>query len=310
MSDAAPVYDVIIIGGGPAGLTAALYAGRARLKTVVLEKGVPGGQAASTDLIDNYPGFPKGITGPELSQLLEEQARKFEAEIVYTEVEKVQKTDALFEVQTLDGPYTGRTVIVATGANPVTLDVPGESELRGRGVSYCATCDGAFFKDKAVAVVGGGDSALTEGMFLTKFASSVTVIHRRDQLRAVKSLQEEAFANPKFRFIWNTVVRRIEGQGKVERLVLWDKVQQKESLLPVDGVFIYVGMRPNTAFLEGFLPLAEGGYIAADARQRTSIPGLFAAGDVCQKPLRQLVTAVADGAVAAAEAEKYIEGRD
>lgn len=308
-------YDVVIIGGGPAGLTAAIYAGRARLRTAVVEKGIAGGQAANTDKIDNYPGFPDGITGPELSQAMERQASKFGAEFVYGDVAGVLKEEGgsregQFTVELVEAePVRGRTLIIATGADPVKLGVPGEERLRGRGVSYCATCDGAFFKDKSVAVIGGGDSALSEAIFLTRYAKEVIIIHRRDELRAVKSLQEQAMANEKIRFIWNTVVREIKGERTVEALTLFSKVDEKESELPVDGVFIYIGMKPNTAFLKGFLATDDAGYIEAGENTHTAIPGVFAAGDVRAKSLRQLVTAVSDGAVAAMEAEAYLEER-
>lgn len=306
--------DVLIIGGGPAGLTAAIYAGRARLRTAIVEKGIAGGQAANTDQIDNYPGFPEGITGPELSQAMEKQAAKFDAEFVYGDVtglhEENSGTVRHFAVEMADTePARGRTLIIATGADPVKLGVPGEERLRGRGVSYCATCDGAFFRDKVVAVVGGGDSALTEALFLTRYAKEVIIIHRRNELRAVKSLQEEAAANGKIRFVWNTVVREVKGERTVESLALLDKTTGKETELPANGVFIYVGMKPNTAFLKGFLATDDAGYVKTGEDMRTAIPGVFAAGDVRAKTLRQLVTAVADGAIAAMQAEEYLQAR-
>lgn len=300
------IYDVIIVGGGPAGLTAALYAGRSLLSTLLLEKMLPGGQAATTDRIENYPGFPGGISGADLMQRMEEQAREFGVEIGSGEVNRLEVDKDIFKLYTDEGIYRGRTVILASGARERKLGVPGEEEFRGRGVSYCATCDGAFYKDKHVVVVGGGDSAVEEGLYLTRFASKVTLIHRRDQLRAVKSAQERAFANPKMAFLWDTVVEEIQGTRMVEKLRLKNVKTGQTSELAADGVFIYVGMEPNSEFLRGVVDLDPNGYVITDENMATSLPGVFAAGDLRRKPLRQVSTAVGDGATAAMAAERYL----
>ncbi|MDN5293327.1 MAG: thioredoxin reductase [Eubacteriales bacterium] len=300
-------YDVIIIGGGPAGLTAGLYAGRANLKTALVERGMPGGQAATTEMIENYPGFPEGIMGPELMMRMADQARRFGVEFVTTNVERVREEDGRFILSCTDREMVGRALIIATGAEPKELGVKGERELRGRGVSYCATCDGAFFRDKKVAVVGGGDAAVEEALFLTKLVDKVYLIHRRDALRATKVLQERAFANPKIEFIWNTTVAEILGTDKVEALLLQDAKTGEKRSIAVDGIFIYIGMKPNTEFIRELARVDEGGYLITDDNLMTSIPGIFAAGDVRQKKLRQVITAAADGAMAAVAVEKYLE---
>lgn len=300
-------YDVIIIGGGPAGLAAGLYAGRAKLKTLLLEQMLAGGQAATTDLIENYPGAPEGITGPQLTERMEEQAKKFGVEFLMAQVTGVDLKGREKVVITSEGSYKGKTVIIATGATHRKLGCPGEEEFTGRGVSYCATCDGAFYEDLPVAVVGGGDSAITEALFLTKFASRVYVIHRRDALRATKVVQDKAFAEPKIEFIWNSVVEEIKGGEMVEEVRLKNVKTGALQDLPVKGVFIYVGLVPNTEFLKGQVKLDERGYIPVSANMETDVPGVFAAGDVTVKLLRQVVTAVGDGATAAVAAEKYIE---
>lgn len=300
-------YDVIIIGGGPAGLTAGLYAGRANLKTALVERGMPGGQAATTEMIENYPGFPEGIMGPELMLRMADQARRFGVEFVTTNVERVREEDGRFILSCTDREMVGRALIIATGAEPKELGVKGERELRGRGVSYCATCDGAFFRDKKVAVVGGGDAAVEEALFLTKLVDKVYLIHRRDALRATKVLQERAFANPKIEFIWNTTVAEILGTDKVEALLLQDVKTGEKRSIAVDGVFIYIGMKPNTEFIRELVRVDEGGYLITDDNLMTSVPGIFAAGDVRQKKLRQVITAAADGAIAAVAVEKYLE---
>ncbi|NPV79963.1 MAG: FAD-dependent oxidoreductase [Firmicutes bacterium] len=339
------IYDLVVVGGGPAGLAAAIYGGRANLKTVLLERGATGGQAATTFRVENYPGFPDGVGGPELMQMMEEQAKAFGAEVTFGEVQGIRMERSAshgaescgqagdgpggahvssgasigidssesaiewmgpFVVASTSGEIRGKTVIIATGTEPARLGVPGETELRGRGVSYCATCDGAFFRDKSVVVVGGGDSAIEEAIFLTRFAKTVMVVHRRDVLRATKILQQRAFDNPKIQFAWNSVVTTIVGTNKVEGVRLRNTKDGSERDLLADGVFIYVGSRPNTEFLKGFLSLSAQGYIVTDERMRTQIGGIFAAGDVRQKTLRQIVTAVSDGAIAAVEAEKLI----
>lgn len=301
------VYDVLIIGGGPAGLTAALYAARSRLKAVVLERGMAGGQAATTHKIENYPGFPDGILGPDLGQALEQQATNFGAEFVQTEIEGVDLSGDLKTVKAYEGEYKGRTLILATGADPKKLGVKGEEELRGRGVSYCATCDGAFFKDQEVIVVGGGDAAVEEALFLTRFAKKVSIVHRRDQLRAAPVIQERAKANEKVAFIWDSVVDEIKGEKHVEGVVVKNVKTGETKTVPAAGIFIYVGLVPNTALLKGQVGLDPQGYILAGEDTMTSKPGVFAAGDCRKKPLRQVVTAVSDGAVAAMAATKNLE---
>ncbi|MCL4425415.1 MAG: thioredoxin-disulfide reductase [Firmicutes bacterium] len=303
------VYDVIIVGGGPAGLTAALYAGRSLLSTLLLEKMLPGGQAATTDRIENYPGFPGGISGADLMQRMEEQAREFGVEIGSGEVTRLEVDNGIFKLYTDEGISLGRTVILASGARERKLGVPGEEEYRGRGVSYCATCDGAFYKGKQVVVVGGGDSAVEEGLYLTRFAGKVTLIHRRDQLRAVKTAQERAFANPKMAFVWDTVVEEIMGTRMVENLRLKNVKTGQISELAADGVFIYAGMEPNSEFLQGLVEMDSSGYVISDENMATSLPGVFAAGDLRKKSLRQVSTAVGDGATAAMAAERYLSER-
>ncbi|GAV22999.1 thioredoxin-disulfide reductase [Carboxydothermus pertinax] len=298
--------ELVIIGGGPAGLAAAIYGARAALNPLILERGVPGGQAATTEWIENYPGFEDGIGGFELMVHMQRQAEKFGAEFKNADVMSIKKENGIFNLATTIGDINAKTIIVATGAEPKELNVPGEKEFRGRGVSYCATCDGNFFRGKTVAVVGGGDSALEEAIYLTKLVEKVYLIHRREGFRAAKVIQERAKANPKIEFVLNTVVEEIAGERKVEKVVVKNVKTGEKSEIPIDGVFIYVGLKPNTAFLEGLLEL-ENGYIKTDDKMATAIPGLFAAGDVRVKDLRQVVTAVADGAQAAVSAEKYLE---
>ncbi len=305
----ADVKDLTIIGGGPAGLTAALYAARARMTTLVLEQGLPGGQMATTDEVANYPGFPDAVSGAELSDLMRRQAEEFGAELELAEVERVAQEGDEFVLATTGGERRSRTVIIASGATHRKLGVPGEDHLQGRGVSYCATCDGAFFRDQHVFVVGGGDTAVQEGTFLTRFASRVTVIHRRDQLRATKVLQEKAFANPKVEFVWDSVVEEILGDQVVNGVRVRNVKTGETRALPGEGVFIFVGILPNTAFLHGFVDLDASGYVLTDAELRTSRPGVFAAGDVRTTPLRQVATAVGDGAMAAVMAEHWLEER-
>ncbi len=302
------LYDLIIIGGGPGGFTAGLYAARARLATLLLEKGVPGGQAAVTSHIENYPGFPDGVDGPELGQRLKDQAVRFGLEVASADVTQVTLEDALKLVHTDQGVFQAKALIIATGTQSAGLGVPGEQELKGRGVSYCATCDGAFFRDKTVAVVGGGDSAIDETLFLTRFVQEAIIIHRRDALRATKILQDRALANAKIRFQWNSVVDQIVGQDTVQAVVVRNVKTGQKTTLPVDGVFIYIGLRPNTAFLGNLLQLDERGYIIANEEMETSAPGVFAVGDVRVKSLRQVITACADGAIAAVNADKYLQG--
>jgi len=299
--------ELVIIGGGPAGLSAGIYAARAAIKTVLLERGIPGGLVVSSQHIENYPGFESGISGPELMAQMEKQARRFDLEIRFADVWVIQPAGSEIILETDHGRISAGAIIVATGVQPNLLGVKGEFELTGRGVSYCATCDGAFFRGKRVAVVGGGDAAVEEAMFLTKFAERVFVIHRRGELRATKIIQQRAFTNPKIEFVWHSVVDEILGGDMVESLTVRDVRDHKTTSLDVDGVFIYVGYRPNSSLVEDLVELDEKGYIITDENMRTNRPGIFAAGDIRQKLLRQVVTAVADGAIAAVAAEKYLE---
>jgi thioredoxin reductase (NADPH) len=303
MSDS---HELIIIGGGPAGLTAGLYATRARLNTLLIDKGMPGGQIVNAEMVENYPGFPEGIPGMELASLMEQQAMKHGLEVTMAEVTGVEIGGADRVVQTSEGTYRAPALIIASGSEHGKLGVPGEEELRGKGVSYCATCDGAFFRDQEVAVVGGGNVALNDALFLTRFASKVIVIHRRDELRATKILQERAFAQPKIEFLWDTVLRSIEGEGQVKQLRLMNVKTEQESALEVSGVFMAVGLRPNTDYLEGALALTPEGFILVDSRMETSMPGVYAAGDIRAGSPRQVSSAVGDGATAAISAEGYL----
>jgi len=302
------IYDVVIIGGGPAGLTAGLYTARARLKSLLIEKGLPGGLVTTTEWVENYPGFEEGIMGVELAQKMEKQAVKFGLEIIQGTVMDISSSKKIKGIS-LEGDlhYEAKTIILATGAHPRLLKIEGEDEFRGKGVSYCATCDGAFYKGKKIAVVGGGDSAVQEAIFLTKFAEMVYVIHRRDQLRAEKILQERAFSNPKIKFIWNSVPEKISGDDGVNALHIRNLKACENSVLDVQGVFIYIGYNPNTEFLKGLVDLDENNYIITDKNMAASTPGIYAAGDVRNKPLKQIATAVGDGATAAMAAVKYIE---
>ncbi|MGB9857380.1 MAG: thioredoxin-disulfide reductase [Dictyoglomaceae bacterium] len=302
-----PEQDVIIIGGGPAGLTAGIYAGRSRLRTLLIEESLLGGLAALTAVIENYPGFPEGITGEELSRRLEEQARKFGTKILEASVLELRLNGNWKIVETTKGTFKAPAVIICTGTKPKKLGVPGEKEFLGKGVSYCAVCDGAFFTGKKVAVVGGGDSAVEEALYLARLAEEVIIIHRRDTLRAEKITQEKAFANPKIKFLWSHIVKAIEGEKKVERLILEDLKTKEEKVLPIDGVFIYIGLSPQTELYVSLLKLDSNGFIITDENMHTSVPGIFAAGDIRAKSLRQIVTALADGAIAASEAGKYLE---
>lgn len=302
-------YDITIIGGGPAGLTAAIYAARSLRKVAVLEKGVPGGQIAMTDMIENYPGFPEGISGMELMQKFEEQAKKFGTEFINLfDVNEIKKTEEGFTIESADGrELFSKTIIIATGQNPRNLGVPGEGEFTGRGVSYCATCDGAFFRGKKVAVVGGGNSAIQEAIYLTRFAESVTVIHRRNQLRADRILQERAFQNEKIRFHWDSVVTEIKGDTLLKSLVIKNVKTGEEFEEGFDGLFIYIGYKPNTDFLKDFVELDEGGFIKTNEELETSVKGVFACGDVRNNSLKQVSVAVGEGALAAVNAEKFLE---
>ena len=299
-------YDVVIIGGGPAGLTAGIYAGRAQLKTVIVEKGLPGGQIAQTDEVENYPGFPEGISGPELASRMVRQAEKFGARIVMDEVLGLEKAEGGYLVRGYERNYRARAVIVATGANPRRLGVPGEDKFYGRGVSTCATGDGFFYRDKEVVGVGGGDAAVEEGIFLTKFARKVTLVHRRDELRANKVAQKRAFQNPKMHFLFSHVVTEILGEDQVTGVRLKNLKTGEEYVYPTDGVFVFIGHEPNTAFLKGVVELRPDGYIAVRDEVFTSEPGIFAAGDVADPIYRQLTTSVGAGTRAAMMAERYL----
>ena len=299
-------YQLIIIGGGPAGLSAGLYATRARLSTLLVERAIPGGQIINAELVENYPGFPQGISGAELGSLMEQQATKYGLEIIMAEVEGVEVGAEEKIVHTSEGQYRAKALIIAGGSEHSKLGVPGEEELRGRGVSYCATCDGAFFKDQVIAVVGGGNVAINDALFLTRFASKVIVIHRRDQLRATKILSEGAFARPKIEFLWDTVVESIGGDGQVRELGLRNVKTGTESKLEVSGIFVAVGLRPNTSYLEGVVALSPEGFILVNGQMETGVPGVFAAGDIRAGSARQVSSAVGDGATAAISAERYL----
>lgn len=299
-------FDVIIIGGGPAGLTAALYCGRARLKTVILEKGVPGGELLNTARIEDYPGFEE-ISGQELAERMERQARKFGVEIKLDEAVEVAAEGDRKRVVAEGGIYSAGAVIVAAGGKPKKLDVPGEGELTGRGVSYCALCDGPFFQDQVIAVVGGGNTAVEEADFLTRFGRKVVIIHRGDRFKAHKVSQERAFANPKIEVRWNTSVDAITGRDQVEAVALKSVSGEQREELPVGGVFIFIGFTPNN--IKEHAKHDQSGFFLTDERMETSIPGLFAVGDIRAQPIRQITNATADGTVAAVMAQKYLEER-
>ena len=301
------IENVIIIGAGPAGLSAALYAGRANLNPLVLTGPTPGGQLALSINVENYPGFPEGINGSKLADLFEKSAEKFGARLVYDSVTKVDFSEHPYKVSTYSEEYQTKALIIAIGAVPNKLDVPGEEEFRGKGVSYCATCDGWFFRDKRIAVVGGGDSALEEGIFLTQYASSVTIIHRRDALRAGAVLQERAKRNEKINFLWNTIVAEIKGEDTVKKLILENTKNGEKFEMDFDGLFIFIGHKPNTEMFEGKLEMDEDGYLITDQRFRTKQAGVFAAGEVQDPWYRQVVTSAGMGAAAAMEVRKFLE---
>ena len=302
-------YQVIIIGGGPAGLTAGLYCARSKLNTLLIERGVIGGQITYADRVENYPGFPQGISGIELGQLMHQQATAYGLQTLLAEVTSLVPNQLHNLVSTSEGKFVAESVIIASGSQFRKLRVPGETELLGKGVSYCATCDGPLFRDKAVAVIGGGDAALTEALYLSKFASKVLVIHRRNQLRASKILQEKAMVEPKIEFIWDTLVAQIEGEGAVRQLRLKKTKDVTISTLPVAGVFVAIGLEPNTSYLKRVLPLDKGGYLITNEVMETEIPGVLAAGDVRHNSARQAITAAGDGATAALSAERFLNWR-
>jgi thioredoxin reductase (NADPH) len=301
------VYEVIIIGGGPGGLTAGLYTSRARLSTLLIESALFGGQMTTTELIENYPGFPQGVTGDELSRLMEDQAKKFGMKTVTQEVVKVSLEGDMKVVQTYESAYRCEALIVSTGTEYRKLGVPGEKEFAGKGVSYCATCDGAFFRDSQIVVVGGGDSALTEALFLTKFARELTIIHRRDALRGTKIYQERALASPKIKFLWNSIVQEIKGDSTVRSINVKNVKTGEIKEVETEGVFLFVGLVPRTQFLKGVVQMDDAGYILTNEDCETSAKGILAVGDCRKKLLRQIATAVGDGATAAFAAEKFLE---
>ncbi len=301
---------VLIIGAGPAGLSAALYAARAELNPVVLTGMTMGGQASVTHIIENYPGFPEGLAGPELGELFKQQAERFGAEIVFDTAIEVELDTKPYKVKTYAAEYLADTIIIATGATPRHLEIPGEEEFTGRGVSYCGTCDGFFFKNKDVVVVGGGDSALEEGGFLTRFADKVTVIHRRDELRASPILQSRAMKNDKIDFIWDTVVETIEGDDAVKKVKLQNVKTGDENYFETDGVFIFIGHTPNSEIFEGQLELDESNYIVVNTLMETNKPGIYAAGEIADPHFRQVITSAGMGAAAAIQATRYLEAQE
>ena len=306
------IYDVIVIGGGPAGLSAALYAGRARLSTLVLEKKKEGGQIALTSEVENYPGCLEGESGPSLIERMHKQVLHFGAEFAIDEIESVSLEGSIKELKGKKGTYQAKTIIIATGASSRPIGCKNEKEYIGKGISYCATCDGSFFEDFDIYVVGGGDTAVEEAMYLTKFGRSVTLIHRRDELRAAKSIQDKAFKNPKMKFMWDSVVKEVSGDGILSSMVVENVKTGELTTIEADeedmtfGLFGFVGYIPKTDMFKDVLNL-QNGYIVTDENMKTNIDGVFAAGDVRVKSLRQVVTAASDGAIAAVQAEKYIE---
>jgi thioredoxin reductase (NADPH) len=308
MSNSPKKYDVIIIGGGPAGLSAGIYTARARLSSLLIEKGAIGGQIINAALVENYPGFTGGISGIDLTQAMHQQATKFGLETLAAEVIGIVVDGRQKTVRTAQGDFTATAVIIAGGSERQKLGVPGEAEYTGKGVSYCATCDGAFFRDKKVAMVGGGNAAITEALDLTRFAARITVIHRRSELRATRILQEKAFAEPKIEFLWDTAVEEIIGETFVNKIRVRNVKTGKASVLSVDGVFVNVGSQPSTGYLKGLVTLDANSAIVTDEKLETSVPGLFAAGDIRSNSIRQVIGAAGDGAAAAVSAGKYISG--
>jgi thioredoxin reductase (NADPH) len=299
-------YQLIIVGGGPAGLSAGLYASRSKLDALLIEKAGLGGQILNAEMVENYPGFPQGLSGSELGTLMAEQATKYGLQTVFAEVQGIEIREDEKILNTSEGQYRSKAVIIAGGSEHQKLGVPGEEMFTGKGVSYCAMCDGAFFRDQVIAVVGGGNVALNDALFLTRFAAKVIVIHRRDQLRATRILQDRAFANPKITFLWDTVVESVTGDKLVRELKLKNVKTGKASSLDVSGIFVAVGLRPNTGYLKGLLTLDEVGFISVNAQMETGVPGVFAAGDIRAGSIRQVVSAAGDGATAAIAAERFL----
>ena len=301
-------YDVVIIGGGPSGLTAGLYASRSRLSSLLIEKAATGGYIVNAGLVENYPGFPQGISGLELAELMNKQAAKYGLETLLAEVNGLELRGKQEVVKTTEGDIVAKAVIIAGGSDRVKLGVPGEEEFTGKGVAYCALCDAAFYRDRPVAVAGGGNAAINEALELSKFASKVTIIHRRQELRAVRILQERAFAEPKIEFLWNAVVEAIEGEDMVRRLRLRNVLTGEKSVLAISGIFVAIGFKPNTDYLRGILSLDATGAIITNEKMETEVPGIFAAGDIRSGSIRQVIAAAGDGAVAAIYAERFIAG--
>jgi len=299
-------YDLVIIGAGPGGLTAGLYAARARMNVLLIEKAVPGGQILVTDWIENYPGFPEGISGYDLAEKIKEQALSLGLNIETAEVQGLDLSGTIREVILKEKRIKTKSLIIASGASPKKPGI-GEEKFMGKGVSFCATCDGPFFRDKVVVAVGGGDTAIQESIFLTKFAKKVYVVHRRDELRATKILQERAFANDKIEFLWDSVVTGMDGFFGVEKVHVKNLKTGNESEIEANGCFIWIGILPNTEFIKGDVKTDESGFIVVDTKMQTNVPGVFAIGDVRDTPLRQIATAVGDGAIAAVSAEHYVE---
>jgi len=299
-------YEVVIIGGGPAGLSAGLYTSRTRLSSLLLEQGLVGGQIVNAEWVENYPGFPEGINGFELAQLLHRQATKYGLETLLTEATGIELKEGQKVVKTTEANFIAKAMIIASGSERAKLSIPGEKEYTGKGVSYCAVCDGAFFQEQTVAVVGGGDAAISEALHLTRFASRVIVIHRRHQLRASRILQEKAFAEPGIEFLWDTTVAEIQGEDVVKRLSLLNVITGEKSTSDVAGIFVSIGFRPSTAYLSGIIPLDETGHIPTNEKMETNVPGIFAAGDIRYNSARQAISAAGDGATAAIYAEKFI----
>jgi thioredoxin reductase (NADPH) len=304
------VYDVIVIGSGPSGLSAALYASRAHLDTLLLTGSEVGGQVSLTNEVDNYPGFPEGLTGPELVQKMQAHAERFGAVVQMDTITEADLSERPFHLKGLYDEYWARALVISTGASPRKLHVPGESEFTGRGVSYCATCDGWFFREKEVIVVGGGDSALEEAIFLTHYARKVTIVHRRDELRAGPALQKRAFDNAKIDFIWNAVVTEIVGENNVKAVRLENTETGEQWEHPTDGVFIFIGHIPNTALFEDQLEVDDHGYLVVDGRYATNVEGIWAAGEIADPVFRQVITSAGMGAAAAIQAQRWLDGQE